>query len=302
MIYCIADASYPMNYISSGNLVSENHFVHPKRNIDSFVLILVIEGTLHITQAQSQYTVLENEFVLLLPNTVHYGHMPSNGHLSYYWVHFYIRDPNYSLYTRRILLRNEALFHSELGLASPFQLDKLNSFLIPEYGRISFAKRSHLLFAQLLDISKRDNYSATWRCHYALSILLLEVTHEAFQINDFIDTNIPMPVLDIIEWIRTHYNMPLSVASIAEKFNYHPTYLSRMFKKHTGLPVLEYINQTRLSIAKNLLINHALTIYEISKMCGFGDKKHFMKLFKKSESMTPTQYRRAFHQKKINLT
>lgn len=39
MLYFISDASKPVEYISCGNLASKDGFVHPKRNIDSFVLI-----------------------------------------------------------------------------------------------------------------------------------------------------------------------------------------------------------------------------------------------------------------------
>ena len=176
------------------------------------------------------------------------------------------------------------------------------NYLIPEHGRLSLEKRSYLLFAQLLDFAKRENYLVTWRCHYALSLLLLEVTHESFEISQFLDTQIPAYVLDIVEWIRTHYDQPLTVSSIAEHFGYHPTYLSAIFKKYTGAPILTYLNRTRISVAKNLLLNRQLSILQIACMCGFTDEKYFMKLFKRQEGITPTQYRKAFHQKKINLT
>ena len=44
MLYCISDASFPMSYVSSGNLVSEGGFVHPRRILDTFVFILVQQG------------------------------------------------------------------------------------------------------------------------------------------------------------------------------------------------------------------------------------------------------------------
>ena len=50
MLYCTYQARYPVEYLSSGNLVSSDGFLHARRNIDSFVLIIVREGTLHITE------------------------------------------------------------------------------------------------------------------------------------------------------------------------------------------------------------------------------------------------------------
>ena len=63
MLYCISDAKFPMSYVSSGNLVSEGRFVHPRRILDTFVFILVQQGTLHITQGQKNYSVHSNELL-----------------------------------------------------------------------------------------------------------------------------------------------------------------------------------------------------------------------------------------------
>ena len=92
----------------------------------------------------------------------------------------------------------------------------------------------------------------------------------------------------------------MTVRGLAEKFGYHPTYLSALIKQYTGYPLVTYITRTRISVSKNLLNSHSLTIRQISSMCGFTDEKHFMKLFRQFEGMTPTQYRKAFDQKKIN--
>lgn len=299
MLYCIANAKFPMNYVSSGNLVNEGNFLHPRRNIDTFVLILVQEGTLHITQGKTNYDVKPNEFIVLFPHQLHYGYKPSEGRLSYYWTHFYVTDPDYTIYTRGSLLRREDILSSNLVTPAASLPD---NFLLPEYGELSVFKRSTLLFVQLLDIAKRENYRATWRCHYALSLLLMELTSESLSTNHLMGSNIPVQILDIIEWIRTHYDQPLTVTEIAEQFNYHPTYLTTLFKKYTGYPLITYINRTRIAVSKNLLSSRSLSVSRIAGMCGFTDEKHFMKLFKKYEGMTPTQYRQAFHQKKVNTT
>ena len=121
MLYFISDASKPIEYVSCGNLTSKDGFVHPRRNIDTFVLIIVIKGALHICQNMVNFDVKENEFILLFPDTLHYGYRPSTGELSYYWVHFYVRDPNYSIYTRGSLLRNRTIFTENADFTPPPQ-------------------------------------------------------------------------------------------------------------------------------------------------------------------------------------
>lgn len=162
-------------------------------------------------------------------------------------------------------------------------------------------KRSVLLFVQLLDISKRSNYQINWNCRYALNLLLMEFTSEFLQTNNIAAGRIPNQIRNIIEYIRTHYDEPLSVEQLAAQYNYHPTYLTTLFKKYTGYPISSYINHTRIAVAKNILcVRDTLSIQSIASMCGFSDEKYFMRLFKKIEGITPSQYRNAFFVKKIN--
>lgn len=298
MKYCIADARYPMICISSGNLVNENHFVHPRRVLDSFVFILVQEGTLYVTHGDTALEVHPNEFALLFPGILHYGTRPSEGRISYYWTHFSATDPQNRIYNEENLQSCEALLPK-----NPAALDAPASeyFLLPEFGRLSQEKRSTLLFVQLLDISRRENFRFSWRSNYALSTLLMEVSHEARTVSLLSEDAVPVRILEAAEWIRAHYDQPLSVPELAARFGYHPDYLSALFKKHTGYPILSYINRTRINASKNLLGASMIPVAQVAEACGFSDEKYFMKLFKYFEGLTPTQYRKAFHQKRINI-
>lgn len=298
MKYCISDARCPMICISSGNLVNEDRFIHPKRTLDSFVFILVQEGTLHITQGETSFDVSPNEFIVLFPGILHYGTCPTEGHISYYWTHFSITDPN-----PRICSENNLRSREDLLPKNPAAFDAPASeyFLLPEYGRLSSEKRSTLLFVQLLDISRRENFRPSWRSNYALSTLLMEVAHDARTASRLSKGAVPVRILEAAEWIRTHYEQPISASALAERFGYHPAYLSALFKKYTGYPVLSYINHTRINASKNLLGASMIPIAQVAESCGFTDEKHFMKLFKRLEGLTPTQYRKAFYQKMVNI-
>lgn len=284
--------------ISSGNLVNENHFVHPRRVLDSFVFILVQEGTLYVTHGDTALEVHPNEFALLFPGILHYGTRPSEGRISYYWTHFSATDPQNRIYNEENLQSCEALLPK-----NPAALDAPASeyFLLPEFGRLSQEKRSTLLFVQLLDISRRENFRFSWRSNYALSTLLMEVSHEARTVSLLSEDAVPVRILEAAEWIRAHYDQPLSVPELAARFGYHPDYLSALFKKYTGYPILSYINRTRINASKNLLGASMIPVAQVAEACGFSDEKYFMKLFKYFEGLTPTQYRKAFHQKRINI-
>lgn len=296
MLYLVSDVTHPVEYLSSGNLVSFN-FVHPDRLLDSHVLIVVRKGTLYINQSGVNYDIGPNEFIVLFAGQHHFGYKPSDGPISYYWTHFLITDPEYKYYSPSSFKRN-----IEVWNATPTQTYfTMTNFIIPEYGTLSNGNRTSLLFVQLLDTAKRDNYAATYRCHYILSFMMLEIGTEVLSSSAMTKQEIPTTIFNIIEWIRVNYDKNLTVQELASNYGYNPTYLSVLFKKYTGYPLISYINRTRIAISKNLLTGDCtLHVGTIGKMCGFQDEKLFMKVFKKIEGITPTQYRTAFCKKSIN--
>ena len=292
MKYCIYHSSFPLIFSSCGNLVNEHGFIHPKRNIDTFVLLLVRKGTLHITQAEQEYVLHENQYLILFPNTLHYGTCESTESLSYYWTHFYISDPEYQM--------SDSFECND----HPFPFENIRQLLnghvvLPEFGTIPSTGHSKLLFLQLMDIACREQYKATYKCHYALSLLMLELCSETLAIHILHDQNIPPRLSECIDWIHLHYNQSISSTELAQKFNYNPAYLTCLFKKYTGYNLVQYINHTRISAAKNLLSNPTQTIESIAKQCGFSDTKYFYRIFKKKEHSTPSEYRNAFYHKKL---
>ena len=66
MLFCMADASHPVKYISCGNLLSTDGFLHDRRRMDCFVFIIVTQGTLHLHQEGHNLDIGENQSVLLL--------------------------------------------------------------------------------------------------------------------------------------------------------------------------------------------------------------------------------------------
>ena len=70
-----------------------------------------------------------------------------------------------------------------------------------------------------------------------------------------------------------------------------PGYLSRIFKKETGVALTDYIIRTRISVAKQLLSKTNLPITSISERVGISYSSYFTKLFKDQVGVTPQEYR-----------
>lgn len=97
---------------------------------------------------------------------------------------------------------------------------------------------------------------------------------------------------DIIDYILKHYNTDMSLQTIAGKFFISKYHLCRRFKEWTGQSITDFINETRLMRARELLISSDLSILDISLSVGFGSPNYFNLLFKKKFGTTPFQYKK----------
>ena len=81
---------------------------------------------------------------------------------------------------------------------------------------------------------------------------------------------------------------------LSDEFHLSAQYISQLFKSEIGVNVLAYLTNIRMEQAKKLLLATPLSIADISAQSGYADYRVFTKAFKKTEGVTPSQYRREF--------
>ena len=94
--------------------------------------------------------------------------------------------------------------------------------------------------------------------------------------------------------MQKHLSEDISLGILSERFHLSGSYISQLFKNEVGVNFLAYLTNIRMEHAKKLLLSTALPVAEISERSGYGDYRVFTKAFKKSEGITPSQYRRNF--------
>ncbi|KIL39307.1 AraC family transcriptional regulator [Gordoniibacillus kamchatkensis] len=98
-------------------------------------------------------------------------------------------------------------------------------------------------------------------------------------------------VRQAIRYMHQHYDCGLQVKDIAAAVNVHPGYLHRIFKRQTGVTVLEYLTSYRIVKAKMLLGKDDVPVGDIADYIGLGSRQYFSAVFKKHTGLTPQQYR-----------
>ncbi len=102
-------------------------------------------------------------------------------------------------------------------------------------------------------------------------------------------------ITGITGYLQEHLAEDLSLSVLAQEFHLNPQYISQLFKNEIGVNFLSYLTNIRMEKAKKLLLSTSLSIAELAEQSGYGDYRVFTKVFKKSEGVTPSQYRRDFH-------
>lgn len=97
----------------------------------------------------------------------------------------------------------------------------------------------------------------------------------------------------VIEMIRREYDTVLTLEECAARINYHPHYVSRVFRQETGINFGEYLTQYRMDMAKKWLKESDMKILEIAERLQYNNSANFIRSFRKYEGMTPGQYREA---------
>ncbi|MDF2925494.1 MAG: response regulator [Paenibacillaceae bacterium] len=81
---------------------------------------------------------------------------------------------------------------------------------------------------------------------------------------------------------------------VADHVYLNPAYLSRLFKKETGLSLTEYIIAARINRTKTLLTTSNIKIGDIGASVGYDNFSYFTKIFKKMAGVTPQEYRKKY--------
>ena len=95
----------------------------------------------------------------------------------------------------------------------------------------------------------------------------------------------------LLEYIDKNFNKKLTLADIAKRCFYNPSYFSRAFKEKFNISLTEYISRERAKAAAEMLITTDKSIDKIADDCGYGEKSGLYRAFDKFYGCTPAEYR-----------
>jgi len=96
----------------------------------------------------------------------------------------------------------------------------------------------------------------------------------------------------VTDYLYNNLREDINLDLIADKLKITPGYLSSYFKEKTGTNFSDYLNDLRVSRAKELLMNAELRIQDVAGLIGYQNVNSFIRMFKRYSGITPGEYRK----------
>lgn len=249
-----------------GTLKSLKPHISKRQNLNSYLFFTVLEGTGYVTY-QNQKLVVSAGDCIWLDCRLPYSHESSEVNpWKLMWVHFH--GPLSDSYYRYFLKQNLSfLFHPRS--------------IVPFTDALTLLYQSHLEKSSLMELCSNK---------YITDIITLCFTeNNGFHQEEY---TIPEKLKLINNYISEHYHEKISLEDLSHQFFISKYHLSREYKKIYGRTLGQDLTSQRISRAKSLLRFSEDSIESIAQSCGFSDCTYFIKVFKKAENMTPSEYRK----------
>jgi len=230
----------------------------PRHTHDAFTVALVDEGCFQFTANGATHTCPRGSFVLINPGEVHTGRA--------------IKEAGTARY--RTASPSEADLRRLLGESPPLETGAARA--------PGLARR----FAALFTLGDATDEVSTLRDLWAELFGRFRAAPARGG-----DSRRDGLVTAMIAHFRDHLAESDVLGSAARRLGYHPGYLSRVFRAHTGLPPHGFLLQLRTERARQLLAG-AGRVAEVAIATGFVDQSHLTRHFRAFFGVPPRRYQR----------
>ena len=124
-----------------------------------------------------------------------------------------------------------------------------------------------------------------------LSVMLVDISRAIRKKEIELGNRYPKNVRAALRYIQLHFKENITLADVSEHIFLASSYLSSIFKKHTGKTFSAHLMEQRLMYAQRLLCHTNDAITDICFSSGFSSYSQFSRCFKEKYGVTPKQMR-----------
>jgi len=166
---------------------------------------------------------------------------------------------------------------------------EINTFL-DELHAVSIDTCNYEIMTTLRSTDQQNEY--VFSDQYKLKVELMKVIDKIYDHIIVNHSDHKNTIDDILNYIDRNCYKDISLDQVGEYANMSSYYLSKIFKRETGVNFVTYLTERKIDIAKEMLIYTDIPIINIALELSYHEPNYFSKVFKKNTGMTPTEYRK----------
>ncbi len=282
-------------YIREAGLQRRDSWKAKKRKIYDHQFLYCFVGTAHAIIEDEYYEIKQGHMVVIPPDTPHTFWVDDDMSGELYWFHcdfFYFEDREWLFDFYNTAETYATLFALELKYPEHLRCNPIfeNDYSIPKHISFKDTDGMEFLFRSIYKayIKKELNWQISTKIFFLeIMELILRSSDNQKHINH---SNTHVSKI-INQYIAHNYYKKLTVKEICNYTGFNPEYASKLFKKETGIKLIEYLNKYRIEKSKKLLLDIDLSIADIAEMVGFNNENYYCSVTKKLEGKTPAKLR-----------
>lgn len=249
-----------------GSLQAVKSHISHRRDLMSYLFFYINSGKGLLNYDGKEYAVSAGDCVFINCQTP-YFHQSSNDLWSLNWIHFY--GPTiHAIYLKYVERGGQPVFH-------PHDISGLDFF-----------------WHQLYHLASSADYIRDMKINENLFSILTLIMEESWNPEAQLPSSKQRSLVSVKEYLDSHYAEKITLDGLSEKFLINKYYLERIFKEQFGTSIISYLLNTRVTHAKQLLRFTDKTIEQVGAECGIYPLYYFSRVFRQTEGVSPTEYRR----------
>jgi len=240
-----------------------------RSGLPSFLIVYTVSGEGELIYGKEKYSLTKGKCFYIDCMNFHRYSTSSNSEWEFLWVHFYGASSigYYNEFAGNGLCIAD--FLKENRIESRSFVDDFNTLLEINTEKAPYheLKSSNIILNMLTKLLLQNSAGQSGN----------------HSVSDY--------VRGVSLYIDKHFNENITLDMLADREHVSKFHLSREFKRCNGITIQEYLINSRITYAKELLKHSEKSVSEIADLCGVSNVSHFINIFKEREGMTPLSYR-----------
>lgn len=240
----------------SDEYVCDDTYAVERDSLNCFLLMNLLEGRMTIRVNGETFRANESQLILLDLTRPHYYRADTRIRVQQYMLHGNALAAYYRLLTEN------------------------NGFVFHKDSRMQFLLSS--LYQETMAPFPND---------HTISMLITGMLCSLTGSLQLVDQD---PIRQAKYYMNDHYMENITLEDIAAAVSLSKYYFCRRFEKETGMSPWEFLIETRIRNAMQMLTHSSAPIEEVAASCGYSSQAHFIRSFKEHTGVTPGAFRRHF--------